>query len=83
MVRLILGQRQWRHCAGVHHRQSRAAQYDQDLLEHRVLAEARIDRLFQAAAEATQEAVLDALAAAETMTGRGGHRRMALRDVLK
>jgi D-aminopeptidase len=56
---------------------------DQDLLEHRVLAEARIDRLFQAAAEATQEAVLDALAAAETMTGRGGHRRMALRDVLK
>jgi len=56
---------------------------DQDLLEHRVLAEARIDRLFQAAAEATQEAVLDALAAAETMTGRGGHRRMALRDMLK
>jgi D-aminopeptidase len=56
---------------------------DQDFLEHRVLAEARIDRLFQAAAEAVQEAVLDALAAAETMTGRSGHRRVALRDMLK
>ena len=55
---------------------------DQDLIEHRVLAEARIDRLFQAAAEATQEAVLDALAAAETTIGRQGHRRVGLADVL-
>ena len=31
---------------------------DQDLIEHRMLAESRIDRLFQATAEATQEAVL-------------------------
>ncbi|HET7883521.1 MAG TPA: P1 family peptidase [Acetobacteraceae bacterium] len=55
---------------------------DQDLIEHRILAEARVDRLFQAAAEATQEAVLDALAAAQTMVGRAGHRRVGLRDVL-
>ncbi len=55
---------------------------DQDLIEYRMLAESRIDRLFQAAAEATQEAVLDALAAAETMVGRHGHRRMGLAEVL-
>jgi D-aminopeptidase len=54
-----------------------------DLFEHRVLAEYRIDRLFQAAAEATQEAVLDALAAAQTMTGRGGHRRVGLAELLR
>ncbi len=55
---------------------------DDDLLEHRVLAEGRIDRLFQAAAEATQEAVMDALASAETMVGRHGHRRVGLRETL-
>jgi D-aminopeptidase len=55
---------------------------ERDLLEQRVLAEARIDRLFQAAAEATQEAVLDALAAAETTVGRQGHRRVGLAEVL-
>ena len=55
---------------------------DRDLIEHRVLAEHRIDRLFQATAEATQEAVLDALAAAETMAGRDGHRRIGLREAL-
>ena len=55
---------------------------DADLLEHRVLAEGRIDRLFQAAAEATQEAVLDALAAADTMVGRHGHRRVGLQELL-
>jgi D-aminopeptidase len=55
---------------------------DQDLIEHRILAETRIDRLFQAAAEATQEAVFDALAAAETMVGRQGHKRIGLAEVL-
>ncbi|UPG72154.1 P1 family peptidase [Roseomonas gilardii subsp. gilardii] len=53
-----------------------------DLLPRRVLAEGRIDLLFQAAAEATQEAVLDALAAAEPMTGFRGHHRRALREFL-
>jgi D-aminopeptidase len=55
---------------------------DQDLLDHRVLAEARMDRLFQATAEATQEAVLDALAGAETTIGRHGHRRVGLAELL-
>jgi len=56
---------------------------DGDFADHRVLAEGRIDRLFQAAAEATQEAVLDALAAAETTTGRHGHTRRGLADLLR
>lgn len=55
-------------------------QADQEFLDQRVLAEARIDRLFQAAAEATQEAVLDALASSETMVGRRGHRRVGLAE---
>ena len=54
-----------------------------DLLAIRVLAEARIDRLFLAAAEATAEAVLDALAAAPATTGRDGHARPGLRDFLE
>jgi D-aminopeptidase len=58
------------------------AEADEPFLEHRALAEARIDRLFQAAAEATQEAVLDALAGAETTVGRHGHRRVGLADLL-
>lgn len=55
---------------------------DRDVIEHQVLAERRIARLFQAAAEGTQEAVLDALAAAETMVGRHGHRRVGLAEVI-
>ncbi|HEV7371733.1 P1 family peptidase [Arenibaculum sp.] len=54
-----------------------------DLIAVTVLNEARIDRLFEAMAEATQEAVLDALAAAVTTTGRAGHHRPSLRDVLR
>jgi len=54
----------------------------QDLLAHRVLAEGRIDRLFQATAEATQEAVLDALAGAATTEGRNGHRRVGLPEII-
>jgi D-aminopeptidase len=37
-----------------------------------------ISELFQAAAEATEEAILNALFSAETMTGRDGHVRHAL-----
>lgn len=58
------------------------AQPEHAILAQSVLAEGKIDRLFQAAAEATQEAVLDALAAAETMEGRDGHRRLGLRTLL-
>jgi D-aminopeptidase len=37
-----------------------------------MLANERLDELFYAAIEATEEAILNALLAAETMTGRGG-----------
>ncbi len=53
-----------------------------DILPQRMMAESRIDLLFQAAAEIAQEAVLDALVAAETVIGRGGRSRRALRDFL-
>jgi D-aminopeptidase len=42
----------------------------------------RIDLLFEAAAEATQEAVYDALANSDTKWRRGGHRREGLRHAL-
>jgi L-aminopeptidase/D-esterase-like protein len=38
----------------------------------------RITPFFQAAAEATEEAIVNALVAAETMTGRDGHEAIAL-----
>jgi D-aminopeptidase len=54
-----------------------------DLLPAEYLAETRIDRLFLAAAEATAEAVFDALANAGPTAGRDGHARPALRDFLE
>ena len=48
----------------------------------RILNESRIDLLFEAMADATQEAVLDAVIAAGSMTGRSGHHRPALTDAL-
>ncbi len=53
-----------------------------DILPLRAIAESRIDRLFEAAAEATQEAVLDALAAAPDTIGRAGHFRPGLAGLL-
>ncbi len=47
-----------------------------------MLAENRIDILFQAAAEGTQEAVLNALCTAPAFTGRTGHHRPSLADWL-
>ncbi|HTU55244.1 MAG TPA: P1 family peptidase [Acetobacteraceae bacterium] len=44
----------------------------------RTIAPARMTPLFQAAAEATEEAILNALIAAETMTGRSGRTAYAL-----
>ena len=52
------------------------------LVDIRILNENRIDLLFEAMADATQEAVLDALVAASPMTGRDGHHRLALIDTL-
>ncbi len=64
-----------------------ANRFDHDSREDRVdigmLNENRIDLAFAAMAEATHEAVLDALASADTMTGRAGHRRPGLRHSLE
>jgi D-aminopeptidase len=53
-----------------------------DILPMRMLAEPCIDALFAAMADATQDAVIDALMAAETTVGRGGNTRPGLRSVL-
>ncbi len=53
-----------------------------DLLDFRCLNEGRIDRLFQAVAEGTQEAVMGALAASPTFSGRDGHMRRGLAEIL-
>ncbi|WP_262031237.1 P1 family peptidase, partial [Microvirga sp. Mcv34] len=53
------------------------------LVRLQILNEDRIDLLFEAMADATQEAVLDALVAAGSMTGRSGHHRPGLIDTLK
>jgi D-aminopeptidase len=53
-----------------------------DLVPLTALNESRIDLPFRAAAEATQEAVLNAMLAAPDTTGRDGHWRPALADVL-
>ncbi|BCB17573.1 P1 family peptidase [Bosea sp. ANAM02] len=54
-----------------------------DLVPLRALNENRIDTLFRAATEATQEAVLNAMVAAPATTGRDGHRRPSLGDWLR
>jgi len=48
-----------------------------------LLHDARLDPLFQAAADATEQAIVHALWRAETVTGRDGQRRLALRELLK
>lgn len=53
-----------------------------DFVGIEVLNESRIDLLFRAAAEATQEAVLNSMCAAEAMTGRAGQHRPSLADWL-
>ena len=49
-----------------------------DVVTRRMLNETRIDAVFRAAAEATEDAVLDALYSAEDVVGRDGNRRAAL-----
>jgi D-aminopeptidase len=46
-----------------------------------ILAEPRLERLFDAAAEATEQSILDALFSAVTVKGRDGHVRRCLLDV--
>ncbi len=52
------------------------------VIDCRIINENGIDLLFEAMADTTQEAVLDALVAASSMTGRSGHHRLGLGDVL-
>ncbi|HTJ98904.1 MAG TPA: P1 family peptidase [Bordetella sp.] len=47
-----------------------------------MLHETRIDPLFEAAAEAIEQAILHALWHAESVTGRDGHERLAIRDAI-
>lgn len=54
-----------------------------DLLAMHVIAEPRIDALFAAMADSTQDAVMDALRSGETTTGRHGHVRQGLRETLE
>lgn len=49
--------------------------------ETRVLVDAALEPLFEAAAEATEQAIDDALFAAQTVTGYAGHTRYALADL--
>lgn len=53
-----------------------------DLLPMQALNESRIDLPFQAAAEATQEAVINAMLAAPATAGRNGHWRTSLAETL-
>lgn len=58
------------------------------LSEAKMLGNDQLDPVFAAVVQATEESVINALVAAETMTGQSGHRAIALphdglRDVLK
>jgi D-aminopeptidase len=59
-----------------------AHEQEGDFIARDILHEGRIDPLFQAAAETTQEAVLNAMIAAPPMQGRGRHERPSLADWL-
>ncbi|SAK54436.1 aminopeptidase [Caballeronia temeraria] len=48
-----------------------------------LINDARLDPLFQAAADSIEQAILDALYSAETVAGRDGHRRISLKDALR
>jgi hypothetical protein len=54
-----------------------------DFVETRMLNERRIDLLFQAVTEATEESVLDAMLSSTTTAGRAGHSRQSLAEALE
>ncbi|MGF6997770.1 P1 family peptidase [Paraburkholderia sp. GAS32] len=47
-----------------------------------VLADARLDPLFRACADSVEQAIMDALWSATSVTGRDGHRRLSLHDAV-
>ncbi|MBO8174140.1 MAG: P1 family peptidase [Thermococcus sp.] len=56
----------------------RIKHYQREEFEIKMLPDARLNRLFKAAAEATEEAIINSLLQAKTMTGRDNHIRYAL-----
>jgi D-aminopeptidase len=61
---------------------------EEGLAELTMLPNERLNPLFEATVQATEEAIVNALVAAETMVGRDGHKAVALpyervKDVLK
>ncbi|MDR5739780.1 MULTISPECIES: P1 family peptidase [unclassified Caballeronia] len=48
-----------------------------------LLGDAFIDPLFQSTADSIEQAILDALFSAKSVTGRDGHRRLSLKDALR
>lgn len=54
----------------------------QDILDCRVLHEDKLDSLFRAAIESTEEAVLNSMLAARSTSGKNGHSRESLADLL-
>ena len=59
-----------------------SAKEKHDLIPVQQLNEDKIDDVFRAAAECTEEAVLNSMAAAETVTAPAGNKRFTLRDFL-
>ena len=47
-----------------------------------MLHDARLDPLFQAVADSTEQAIINALWRASAVTGRSGHHRAALTELL-
>lgn len=60
---------------------SQGAASQGDILEMRLLREERLEDAFRAAADATEEAVLNSLAAAETVNGYGGTARYGFTEL--
>lgn len=56
----------------------RIKHYQREEFEIKMLPDAMLNRLFKAAAEATEEAIINSLLQAKTMTGRDNHIRYAL-----
>ncbi|SAL41389.1 aminopeptidase [Caballeronia choica] len=46
-----------------------------------LVSDARLDPLFQAAADSVEQAIIDALFSAVSVTGRDGHRRLSFKDM--
>ncbi|SAL63310.1 aminopeptidase [Caballeronia terrestris] len=46
-----------------------------------LVSDSRLDPLFQAAADSVEQAIVDALFSAVSVTGRDGHRRLSIKDI--